>query len=277
MFPNLGYVFSAGKSKLNFQGPGWHLSDKALIELTIDQYIDDERFYVHYMTVSGHSPYSFQENGVARLNRDVVNHLPYSPQVKAYLATQMELEYALEYLLKRLEEKGIAEQTLIVMTTDHYPYGLTTRDVEELAGHRFDSAFGLHKNAFMIYAKGIEPEIVESPSFTPDIVPTVSNLLGLNFDSRFLSGRDVFSDEMPLVFLECGFMTDIGYYERRRSRLTTFEGKEIPEDYISQIMEVVAMRRYVVDRIVELDYFSKIADYLNPTPGTAILDAKGCS
>jgi len=240
------------------------MSDTLLISHSIDQYIDMDRFYVHYMTLSGHSPYSFQENGVARQNREAVNHLQYSPQVKAYLATQLELEYAMKYLLERLDEKGIAERTLIVMTTDHYPYGLTTRDVEELAGYRFDSAFGLHKNACIIYVKGMEPDVVKTPVFVPDIVPTVSNLLGLRFDSRFLPGRDVFSDDMPLVFLGAGFMTDTGYYERRRGRFTPFEETEIPDGYVSEISGIIDKRSNAVERTVELDYFAKIADYLKP-------------
>jgi len=263
MFPNLGYIFRARRQGMDFRGPGWHMSDKALIELSIDQYIDEERFYVHYMTVSGHSPYGW-ENGVARQNRAAVDHLRYSTSVKAYLATQMELEYAMEYLLERLEEKGIAERTLIVMTTDHYPYGLTTRENAELAGQPFDSDFGMHKNACIIYVKGMEPETISAPSFTPDIVPTVSNLLGLPFDSRFLSGRDVFSDEMPLVFLACGFITDAGYYERRRGKFTPFDGAEVPEGYISEISDIVNKRKTAVDRIIELNYFTKIADYLVP-------------
>ena len=264
LFPNLGYFFRTRKNGLDFQGPGWHMSDRMMIEHSIDHYIDNDRFYVHYMTLSGHSPYSFEENGVARRNREAVAHLRYSPQVRAYLATQMELEYAMEYLLERLEEKGIAERTLIVMTTDHYPYGLTTRDVEELAGHRFDSAFGLHRNACIIYVKGMEPEVVEEPAFVPDIVPTVSNLMGLRFDSRFLPGRDVFSDAMPLVFLGCGFMTDAGYYERGRGRFTPFEGADIPEGYVSEILAVVDMKRFAVERTIELDYFKRIADFLKP-------------
>ena len=265
LHPNLGYIFRTRRHGLDFKGPGWHMSDKILIELSIDQYIDMDRFYVHYMTVSGHSPYSW-ENGVARMNREAVNHLSYSPQVKAYVATQMELEYALEYLLERLEEKGIAEQTLIVMTTDHYPYGLSMRDNAELAGQPFDSAFGLFKNACFIYVKGMDPMTIEAPAFVPDIVPTVSNLLGLNFDSRFMSGRDVFSDAMPLIYLNCGFMTDVGYYEKRLGKFTPFEEVEVPEGYVAEMLDIVSDRRAAIEQAIRLDYFSKIADYLKP-PG----------
>jgi len=263
LFPDLGYVFRTRGHGLDFQSNGWHMSDRLMIELSIDQYIDMDRFYVHYMTISGHTPYSFEKNPIAGWNREAVNELPYSPQVRAYLACQLELEYAMKYLLERLEEKGKAGRTLIVMTTDHYPYGLAARDIAELAGHSLDSAFGVHKNACIIYAGGIEHEVVETPTFVPDILPTVSNLLGFRFDSRFLSGRDVFSDAMPLVFLNGGFVTDLGCYDRKLGQFTPVEGADIPEGYVSAISTIADMRRSAVERIVRLDYFAKIADYLN--------------
>jgi len=263
-FPDLGYSFNAGKRGMNFQGPGWHFSDTKLIELSIDRHIKDERFHIHYMTVCGHSPYSFEENAIARKNRNAVNHLSYSPRVKAYLATQMELEYAMTYLLERLEEEGIAERTLIVLTTDHYPYGLTYGEVQELAGHRFTTPLGLHKNAFFIYVKGMEPEVVTAPSFTPDIVPTVSNMLGLHYDSRLLPGRDVFSDDKPVIFFGFGYMTDTGYYERRRGRFTPFEAMEVPEGYVSEMTDYVDKRRSAAERAVELNYFARIKNFIYP-------------
>jgi len=264
-FPDLGYIFNAGKRGLNFQGPGWHFSDTKLIELTIDNHIHDDQFYIHYMTLCGHSPYSNEENAIARNNRDAVSNLSYSPRVKAYLATQMELEYAMTYLLERLEEAGIAERTLIVLTSDHYPYGLTYSETQELAGHRFTSSFGLHKNACFIYVKGMEPEVVTAPSFTPDIVPTVSNMLGLQYDSRLLPGRDVFSDEKPLIFFNSGFMTENGYYEKSRGRFTLYEGMEVPEGYVSEISDIVNKRRSADERAVELNYFARIKNFLYPT------------
>ena len=260
--PDLGYDFRARNHGLDFQGPGWHISDRLMVELSIDQYINDDRFYVHYMTISGHSPYSFEENSVCYWNRDAVKHLPYSPQVRAYLACQLELEYMMNYLLDRLEEKGIADRTLIVMTTDHYPYGLAVRDIAELAGHPLDIAFGLHKNACLIYTKRMEHTIVEAPAFVPDILPTVLNLLGLPYDSRFLSGRDVFSDALPLIFLDGGHMTNAGSYDRSRGKFVPFEGYEIPEGYASAISSIVDMRRSAEERILRRDYFEVIDGYL---------------
>ena len=235
-----------------------------MVELSIDQYIDDDRFYVHYMTVSGHSPYSFEENAISYWNREAVQNLPFSPQVRAYIATQLELEYMLEYLIGRLEEKGIADRTIIAITPDHYPYGLAVRDITELARGSLDAAFGLHKNACFIYVKGIAPETVETPSFVPDVVPTVLNLLGLPFDSRFMPGRDVFSDALPLVYIDNGYVTDAGYYDRGRNKFIPNEGIEIPDGYVQAVSAIVDMKRSSAERIISQDYLAKIADYLRP-------------
>ena len=45
-------------------------------------------------------------------NHDAVKDLPYSEPVKAYIACNLELEYAMQDLLQRLENAGIADRTL---------------------------------------------------------------------------------------------------------------------------------------------------------------------
>ena len=46
----------------------------------------------------------------------------YSETTQAYLATVIECDKAVEYLIQRLEEAGIADNTLIVLAPDHIPY-----------------------------------------------------------------------------------------------------------------------------------------------------------
>ncbi len=84
--------------------------------------------------------------------------LPYSGSVRAYLACQIELDRALELLLQRLDEAGVAENTVIALTGDHYPYGLTDEEQSELAGHEIDTRFERYRNAFILYKKGMKPE-----------------------------------------------------------------------------------------------------------------------
>ena len=61
--------------------------------------------------------------------------------VKCYYASQQELEYAMQSLVQQLEDAGIADDTVIVIATDHYPYGLSLDEQSELAGHELDPHF----------------------------------------------------------------------------------------------------------------------------------------
>src|SRR5690606_30821418 len=99
-------------------------SDVEMIDVTTDEYVHDEPFHAYYMTVSGHLLYNWGGNFIAAKNRQLVQDLPYGEAGKAYLATQIELDRALGLLLDRLEEAGVADRTLIVLSADHYPYGL---------------------------------------------------------------------------------------------------------------------------------------------------------
>jgi len=266
MFPRLGYDFTAygggPNGGLDMSVYGYSTSDLVLMKITVDDWIDLDRFYVHYMTFSGHANYSFG-NPQARVNRDAVDHLPYSNAVKAYFACQIEFEYAMAYLLERLEEAGIAERTVIVITSDHYPYGMAHDKVEELAGKRLDKVSQLYESAGIIYVKGMEPEVISTPAYPPDMTPTVLNLLGLPFDSRFLPGRDVFSDGMPFVILGSSIITEAGVYSRGNRGFTPFDGfGDVPDEYISAIVAVDAARKSAVEQIVKIDYFESIREFL---------------
>ncbi|MDV2887763.1 hypothetical protein RYX45_21590, partial [Alkalihalophilus pseudofirmus] len=93
----------------------------------------------------------FTGNYIAHKNKKFVQSLPYSEQAKAYMATQVELDRALHYLLTQLEEAGIADKTLIAISPDHYPYGLDLKTIDELAGHSVEKNFELYKSTFILY------------------------------------------------------------------------------------------------------------------------------
>lgn len=98
--------------------------------VAIDQQIDAYKkngtpFHTYYMSVSGHCNYGWSVNDMSRTNKDVMNGKKGPETVLAYKASQQELEYALEYLLGQLDEAGIAEDAMIALTADHYPYAMS--------------------------------------------------------------------------------------------------------------------------------------------------------
>ncbi len=256
--PNLGYIYQGIGNGLDITRT-WPASDLEMMEASIPDYIENVPFHTYYLTMSGHLLYSFEGNNMALKNRDVVAHLPYSTQARAYLATQVELDRAMEYLLDQLEEQGIAENTLIVMSSDHYPYGLDHQTIEELQGESVDENFELYRNAFVIYSPGMEGETFTEPASSLDIMPTVSNLMGLEFDSRLFMGRDLFADTKPLVlFQNRSFITDKGRYNAETGEFVPKEGVEVPENYQEEISNRISAKFYFSARILDLDYYSII-------------------
>jgi phosphoglycerol transferase MdoB-like AlkP superfamily enzyme len=196
---------------------------------------------------------------MAAKNRDLVQELEYSDDAKAYIACQIELDRALEHLLAELEERGIADKTLIAISSDHYPYGLEEDTLNELAGHKVERDFELYKNHFILYVDGMEPQVIDKPASSLDIIPTISNMLGLEFDSRLLMGRDIFAPGEPLViFSNRSFITDKARYNSRTKEFETTEGINVSDTYQRRIQNIINAKFYYSAKILETDYYSKI-------------------
>lgn len=257
--PNLGYDYKGIGNGLNVRKV-WPASDLEMVEKTVPEFIDNEPFHVYYLTVSGHMYYSFDGNNMARKNKEYVLDLPCSDEAQAYIATQIELDKALEYLLNQLEQANIADKTLIALSADHYPYGLDEKTIDEFLGHKAEENFELYESNFILYTKDMESVTIDKPCSSLDIIPTISNLLGLEFDSRLLMGKDIFSDSEPLViFNNKSFITNKGKYNSLTEEFIPSEGTtKVSEDYIDQISSIVESKFYYSTKILESNYYDKI-------------------
>ena len=161
----------------------------------------------------------------------MVKDLPYSEPVKAYIACNLELENALTYLMQRLEQAGVADKTCIVLTNDHYPYGLTEDEYNELAGREMDLTFEKYRNSFICYVPGLSENIVvDEYCSTADILPTLLNLFGVDYDSRLLAGTDALSNGVHIAVL-----SPVDFDQLRREVEQFHEGPE-KKDLISYAM-----------------------------------------
>lgn len=247
----------------------WPESDLEMMEFTVQQYIDKQPFSVYYMTVSGHCRYNTMGNKMSKKHYDVVKDLDCSETLKAYYACQMELEYALESLVRQLEEAGIADDTVIVLSTDHYPYGLENsatwgnkKDyIAEMYGYDPKNNIERDHSALIIWSGCIEDMdlVVEEPVYSLDILPTLSNLFGVEYDSRLLVGRDVFSDAEPIVlWYDYTWKTDRGSYDSSSRKFTPAPGTMVEESYVERISNIVNNKIYYSREAQNTDYF----DYL---------------
>ncbi|HZJ85893.1 MAG TPA: LTA synthase family protein [Erysipelotrichaceae bacterium] len=259
-YPSFDYTYKGLGSGLDVEFT-WPESDVEMMELSVDDYIHNEPFSTYYMTVSGHMNYTWDGNFISSKNKHLVDHLNYSDNAKAYLASQIELDLALEYLLNRLEEKGVLDKTLIVLVGDHYPYGLPKEDFDNLAGHEVEENFEIYKSNLIIYNNQLPGVVVDDYTYTLDILPTISNMLGLEYDSRLLMGRDVFSKSEPLViFNDKSFITDLGFYNANTKEFIPNDGVNIPEGYVNKMKKVVASKFIYSSLIIDMDYYKHVYD-----------------
>ncbi len=265
---NLGYsggFMGKGNGMEQYVKSVWPQSDYEMISGTLPTYIDKQPFNIYYMSVSGHSGYTRTGNMMTHRNWDKVKDLPYSGVVKGYFAANYELEKALTHLVSELEKKGIADDTVICISADHFPYGLQGTGklgempaLNELYGKEVNDIFTRDHNRLILWCGSLEKEepiVVSSPTSSLDILPTLSNLFGLEFDSRLFVGRDVFSEAPALVF-NTGYdwKTDYGTY---------IDGKftpkdpsvQLPENYINNIKTIVRNKIKYCGWCLESDYF----------------------
>lgn len=237
----------------------WPNSDKEMIDATTSYYIDNDKFMTYYMTVSGHLNYNFSGNNMAYRNKNKVKNLKYSTAIKAYLATQIELDKSIEKLLQVLEEKGKLNDTLIVIAPDHYPYGLTTKQMNEISTIDRNDKFEKFHTTLIMYNPNIEKTVVDKVISSLDILPTIYNLYGLTFDSRLLMGRDIFSNNEHIVILsDRSWITDKGKYNSVTKEFTSTTNEEIEKDYIDRINMIVNQRYGMSSLIIDNNYYKKI-------------------
>lgn len=261
--PNMGYQYTACGNGLQkeMNCKQWPQSDIEMMNATIKKYINQSPFITYYMTISGHLEYNFFGNNMAYKNRDLVKDLSYSNAIKAYYATQIELDRALAILINELDAKGVLDDTVIVLSADHYPYGLKVNEIKEVMNIE-DEKFDIHQNNLIIWNNTMsEPIEVNKYANSLDILPTVLNLFGISYDSRLLIGKDILSDTEGLViFNDRSWLSEYGKYDAKTKIFTPIDDqlRLSWDSYIEQINNEVYNKYVISKNILETNYYKYV-------------------
>lgn len=242
----------------------WLPLDSEMINVTTPDYLgQDGNFVTYYVSVSGHSPYNSGDN-IAKLHYDTVADLTYSDSVKYYLAAQVELDKMLETLIKKLDESGELEDTVIALVGDHYPYTLSTEEMNEAATYTKDGTIEVNRSNFILWNSAMKEKVeVDKVGSQIDVLPTLLNLFGVDYDSRLIIGKDILSNNEGLaIFSNRSWVTDYGSYNSSTRKFTKKDGKELvgetEEEYIRRINNRVANSFTISKLIIDNDYYTYI-------------------
>ena len=286
--PNMGYKwFGIGNwDKSSLFTDQWPMSDRELAVNTLDYITADKPFHIYYMTVSGHANMTWGGNANARKHRAEVlaAGLGYTNEnALSYIAAQYEVELMVKTLVEDLDRKGILEDTVFVMAPDHYPYQITEdanqtyAALSELYGipltsnpSDIEGNFDLYRAPLIIWSASMKkPVKVSKVCSAIDIMPTVYNLFGLDYDSRLITGQDILSDTPGLVPLNCNgqggswhWITDYGSYNTKTRKFTPAPGVTVSGDqlqsYIKSTNAAINSLQKYSKYILDKDYYRKV-------------------
>ena len=157
---------------------------------------DEDKFMSLVVTISAHGPYDNTNAFCNKANRnkselDCLN----------YLANKT--DKMLDALIKKLDKDGILEDTVLVLYTDHqaYSYSYPEEYLNKLP--TVDKNHNIKAVPFVIYNKGTTNSKTFDNLLVNDIdmVPTILNLFGIDYDPNNYIGVDLFSKDHKNLIL----------------------------------------------------------------------------
>ncbi len=238
----------------------WPQSDVEMINATLDDYINEDKFMVFYATVSGHSDYAFSSNAMALKHKAEYQsfNLPYSEGPASYLAAQMELDQALKLLIDKLEEKGRLDDTVIALVGDHYPYELSISEVNEISDFKRDINVTVNKSNFILWNNKMSKVTIDKVGSQIDVIPTIYNAFGIDYDSRLFIGKDILSTTEGLaIFDNRSWATDKGIYYAATNKFVP-STTDVDNNYVRQMNQIVNNKITMSKLIINNNYYSKV-------------------
>lgn len=212
-------IYNRGQIHLNFGyesysdygdlGMDDYMLDSQLLR-GYDQIVSDEPFFSFIITYSGHGPYTTEQQNISEPHLDraraVIDYstVPYTTEAQKEeytraVAQAMETDAFIGGLRERLEADGHAEDTVLVLFTDHYcKYFSDTELIEAIKGETDRNM--LSNVPFVIWTEGITPQVYDKYVSTMDIAPTIVDLFSLDADLRYYIGNDMFGPDGGVVY-----------------------------------------------------------------------------
>ena len=266
VYPNLGYTYygydryhTHYKYALEGIKDAWPTSDVDVVNAMYPIIQKENRYVAYMMSISGHLQYSFGGNDMSKKNKALVQDMNASTPIKAYMAANIEFDKSMELLLKKLEEDGTINNTVIVIAADHYPYGLTYDEIRGYDKTVQNKTFDMYKNQLIIYNPELKETHITKNVYSVDVLPTILNMFGIEYDSRLLIGSDIMSDKDDLViFNDKSWITNKGRYDYIKKSFEKTTDEELPSNYVSEINNIVDMKMKMSKLLISKDYYRKV-------------------
>ena len=204
----------------------------------------------YFITYTAHMPYEYWspecQNNIKYImevfDDDNIEYLCAMSQAKT-------TDDSIKLLMDGLESRNLLDDTVLIFYTDHYAYSMN-QDMVSKQKNETDTNLKT-KVPFFIYNNGNYIEVIDKVNSTLDILPTIADIFGLDYNPNIYFGDSIFNDEYKgiVVFDDKSWYDGEFYYK---------------EDYIAKenIEYINSVNKYVEDvlkfggLIIETDYFN---------------------
>lgn len=215
-----------------------YLSDELLYKQVMDNLVLDEgNFFLDIVAASSHKPFELSGiiNKEEKVNIDVGQYK--GTQLGNYLEACNYADYAFGIFLDKLKEKGLYDNTVVVVFGDHYGMTMYDEDLIEFLGENKDSyndakmQWEFTNVACGMRIPGVENVRIEQPTSKVDIKPTIMDVFGI--EDKISIGKNMF-DGKPYVCINNGKIITSEYLYDASDWYYLSDGKKVDLDSIDE-------------------------------------------
>lgn len=236
-------------------------SDVTLMKEASKRFIDKDKFMAFITTVTPHQPY-ITSSTYGNKHLELFDDLDIAKSVKRYLSKLKETDLALEELLNNLKENNKLNDTVIVITSDHYPYALSNKSLEKIYKNEININNEIDRTPFIIYNAKTKGREINKYTTLMNILPTVANMFDVEHDSRLYIGKDIFNPEYEdiSVFNDGSWQTSKAFYNATTGELDYVSDKEYTDEEILEINELIYYKLNASHEAIRSNYFKYLED-----------------
>ena len=117
----------------------------------------------------------------------------------------------------------------------------------------------INHNSLIIWNNSIDKIEVNKVGMPIDVIPTIYNLFGIEYDSRLFMGKDILSNDLGIaMFSNRSWVTDKGMYFTNKREFIKKDNVEIDDNYVNNINQLVNNRINMSGLIIDNNYYEKI-------------------
>lgn len=205
-------------------------------------------FVSYIITYTAHMPYTTEKGNCQKLTNKTG-----LTEYECLKIQAKETDDMFKLLLENLQEKDLLDNTVIVAFADHYIYTLEDKTI--LEKYKETSNNLINHTPFFIYDGGNTSKNIKGANSQLDILPTILNLFGINYNENNYIGRDILNPKYdPLVFFPDGSWYDGSTYVENGEYSS---GKRIKQNKIEEYNKLVKRKMILNDAVIKSDYFKE--------------------